>query len=313
MSYTSMTIDKNGIIYMGTETLVSYNPHTKQLTELGKMPFYSAGDLIFYKDKLLLAGWDPQNWTTGIFEITPLNLPASKLYMSTPPFIGLLSFPVPCGNNRYFGLSSDGTTTNLVELDFINKTVIGYRGSIDAKILDAASITESGIENKVAINSVVKTNLANCSNSNGSIAITASSLNGPVTYTLLNTGISQASGNFTNLRGGIYRFRISDATGCSTDTSITLTENIPAGGCNDIFIPNAFTPNNDGRNDIFSVITPAIFKDMSLQVFNRWGSMVHQSKGSNIAWDGNNKGTQQPAGIYIYTISYTDQFGEKKR
>jgi gliding motility-associated-like protein len=297
---------------------------------------------------------------------------------------------VPCGNNRYFGISSNNVTyTQLTEIDLVNKTVIGNACSMSLDILDAASSTESGMDNKVVITGlqinkscqspkgsvqinavypgtgavtytldnnitnttgsftnitagqhsikasapgggctsdtsfsiapaynlitgVVKTNPDNCLNVSGSIIITASAVNGPVTFTLLNTALSQPSGNFDNLRGGRYNFRIADAGGCSKDTSITLTENMPIGGCHDIFIPNAFTPNNDGRNDLFNINLSSAFKDITLQVFNRWGNMVCQGKGNIISWDGSYKGIQQPVGIYIYNLICTDRNGVQK-
>ena len=310
--YISMTVDKNGIIYLASELLARYNPYTKQLTELGRMPFFSAGDMLFYKDKLLLSGWSPLDWKTGIFEIHPDSLETSKVYMYAPPFLGLLSFAAPCGKTHYYGSSNGESFTDLTELDLENRRVIGFAGNIPENVLDAASNTESGMENKVTITGIIKTNTNNCMANNATIAVSAYSFNAPYTYTLLNQGKSQSSGFFNNLRGDEYRIRVTDAAGCSTDTTVLVAENSPTGICNDIFIPNAFTPNNDGRNDVFTISSSPGFKDMSIQVFNRWGSLVHQSKGGNSGWDGTYKGAQQPAGVYIYAISYTDALGEKK-
>jgi gliding motility-associated-like protein len=388
--YNAMTVDKNGIIYMASSELVRYDPHTRQLTDLGLMPFNSMGDLVFYKDKLLLAGWDTDDWSTGIYEIDIDNPGNSKLYMETPPFIGLLSYPVICGGSRYFGLMADNMgTTKLIELDMPNKTVIGPTCSIPMDILDGASGTESGWDNKVAIRSlaihnscqsstgsvqmtadypgtgtisytldngttnttglfsnlasgehhlkalttggscfadttftieagytlvtgVTKSNPDKCANVDGRISIHASLANGAVSYTLLNTGVSQSSGDFTGLRGGLYRFRISNTSGCSVDTSVALAEMIPVGGCSDMYIPNAFTPNYDGRNDQFTISLSSAFRDVTLQVFNRWGNIVCQARGNNISWDGNYKGVPQPVGVYVYTLMFTDPNGMQK-
>jgi gliding motility-associated-like protein len=390
VAYNAMTVDKNGIIYFAGQDLVRYDPYSKQLINLGAMPFNSAGDLVFFNDKLLLAGYDPYDWSTGIYEIDISDPGESKLYMCTPSFIGLLSYPVSCGNSRYFGLYSNNTAnTQLIELDLANKTMTGEACSMPLDILDAASSTETGLDAKISITglqinkscqsatgsvqvkavypgagaitytldnsttnttgsfiniaagqhsirtdapgglcsadtsftiaevynlitSIVKSNPDNCSNTPGNIIITASSVNGPVTYTLLNPVLSQASGNFINLRGGRYNFRIADTSGCTKDTSIALSENIPIGGCSDIFIPNAFTPNNDGKNDLFNVSLPSTFKEITVQVFNRWGNAVYQGKGNSITWDGNYKGIQQPVGIYIYNLNYADQGGSRK-
>lgn len=389
-TFNSMTVDKSGTLYMASEDLFRYDPVAHDVVDLGTMPFNSMGDLAFYKDKLLLAGYDPMDWSTGIYEININNPADSKLYMGTPSFFGLLSYPVTCGNNRYFGLSGNGLgTTDLFELDLANKTVIGNTCSLPLDVLDAASSTENGLDNKIAItslkinkschfptgsvsigamypgagaitytldntisnttglftnisagghrirvdapggvctsdssftiapayelvNRIEKINPDNCANVIGRITIDASSLNGNITYTLLNTGLSQPTGDFSDLHGGRYDFRISDEAGCSKDTSIALAENIPVGGCNSVFIPTAFTPNNDSRNDQYTITLSTAFKNVTLQIFGRWGNIVCQAKGNTVSWDGNYKGAPQPVGVYIYNLSYTDQNGLQK-
>src|SRR5262249_31145992 len=77
---------------------------------------------------------------------------ASKPFMWTPDFFGLMSFPTTCGNSRYFGLSARNMgLTTLIELDLYNRTVIGEACNMPLDILDAASITETGIDNKANI------------------------------------------------------------------------------------------------------------------------------------------------------------------
>lgn len=302
--FNSLTVDKDGILYMANSYLVRYDPHTREKTEIGLMPVNSGGDMIFYKGKLLLAGWDPYDWSTGIFELNLQDLSRTSLYMETPEFIGLLAYPSSCGHNRYFGLSGDliqGTIAT--ELDLDNKTIGESSFSIPETLLDAASSAEQGLEDGVSINSINKTAVDNCGNSNGSITLNASSLNAPLSFTMVNTGQVQKSGYFGGLRGGLYRIRITNAKGCSADTTVAIAENIPA-GCNDLHIPNAFTPNHDGKNDLFTISFPAA-TDLKLQVFNRWGAEVYAGKGSQIAWDGTYRGLDQPTGVYVYTLTYT--------
>ncbi|MBL7741092.1 MAG: gliding motility-associated C-terminal domain-containing protein [Chitinophagaceae bacterium] len=311
-AFNSMTIDKNGIIYTGTEVLFRYNTRTREMERLGRMPFFSSGDMLFFNDKLLMAGWDAHDWTTGIFEIQPDNLAQSKLYMPSPAFFGMMALPVPCGNSRYFGLLPDGDTTKIMEIDLVTRTVMAETWSMPERFLDAASITENGIDTKITITGVVKTHTSNCAGDNGSITLSAYSPNAPVSYTLLNTGTSRSNGQFTDLRGGLYRLRMTDATGCTKDTSITIAENIPVSGCDDIYIPNAFSPNNDGINDRFKVSLSSHFTDIHLQVFGRWGNAVFAGKGNTLYWDGTLKGAPLPTGVYIYTLTYTDAAGERK-
>ena len=69
----------------------------------------------------------------------------------------------------------------------------------------------------------------------------------------------------------------------------------------DIFVPNAFTPNGDGKNDIFAVIGPSI-KTMELRLFNQWGQQIFATNDKTRGWSGLFDGQQQPAGIYIYVV-----------
>ncbi|MFT3681605.1 MAG: PKD domain-containing protein [Ferruginibacter sp.] len=70
----------------------------------------------------------------------------------------------------------------------------------------------------------------------------------------------------------------------------------------DLFIPSAFSPNNDGINDVWNI--PSINNNPSaaVTIFNRWGQIIYQSQGYNKPWDGSYKGVQQPAGAYHYII-----------
>jgi gliding motility-associated-like protein len=313
-SYNAMTVDKNGIIYMANEELARYDPYTKELTNLGRMPFFSVGDLIFFKDKLLLAGYDPYDWSTGIFEINPVDLEASKLYMNTPEFIGLVSFPVSCGNNRYFGLSDNGVnTTQLTELDLANKRVISETGSIPDEILDAASSTETGLDAKVVITYLQVAR----SGQSATSSVQASAVYpepGTITYTLDNN-TTAANGFFPNVAPGQHRITATGPGGmCFADTLFMVQgvpENIPPVR-NEVLIPNAFTPNNDGKNDLFTASFPSGFKNITLQIFNRNGNKVYEGRGNSISWDGTHKGIKQPVAVYVYSMIYTDQGGNQK-
>jgi len=69
-----------------------------------------------------------------------------------------------------------------------------------------------------------------------------------------------------------------------------------------IFIPTAFTPNNDGLNDTWRIPGLGIINEHQVRVFNRYGQIVFSTK-SNQPWDGNLGGKPQPAGVYPYLIT----------
>lgn len=69
-----------------------------------------------------------------------------------------------------------------------------------------------------------------------------------------------------------------------------------------IYVPNTFTPNGDGLNDTFGVAGEAI-EDFRMQVFNRWGQLVFESKNAMDRWDGTHMGDPVPMGTYVYKIT----------
>jgi len=77
------------------------------------------------------------------------------------------------------------------------------------------------------------------------------------------------------------------------------------------YIPNAFTPNNDGFNDVFGVIstvgTPTSFE---LNVFDRWGRIVFTSTDQQQLWDGSAKGSPLPPEVYPWRLRMIDTEGE---
>jgi gliding motility-associated-like protein len=96
------------------------------------------------------------------------------------------------------------------------------------------------------------------------------------------------------------------------DTSYVLTVKSGAGCGNaadtvrvkvykEIYVPTAFTPNNDGLNDQFRIIGASGFKEIELSVYNRYGQVISYSKHAE-PWDGKFKGKEQPTGVYVYTI-----------
>ena len=74
--------------------------------------------------------------------------------------------------------------------------------------------------------------------------------------------------------------------------------------CN-VYIPNAFSPNEDGRNDAFLPESPCELIDYEFVVFDRWGDQLFSAENPNDGWDGRYKGKPMPAGVYAWALSYT--------
>lgn len=73
--------------------------------------------------------------------------------------------------------------------------------------------------------------------------------------------------------------------------------------CN-IFVPNAFTPNNDGVNDCFSPVLDCNWQKYDFKVFSRWGNCVFNSSNPNKPWDGKNKNNLLPSAVYMWYLKY---------
>jgi len=72
-----------------------------------------------------------------------------------------------------------------------------------------------------------------------------------------------------------------------------------------VSIPNAFTPNGDGINDIWNIVNLNTYAQSHVQIFNRYGMLVFNSVGYATPWDGTEKNTRVPDGTYYYLITLT--------
>jgi gliding motility-associated-like protein len=71
-----------------------------------------------------------------------------------------------------------------------------------------------------------------------------------------------------------------------------------------IAIPDAFSPNGDGKNDLFYIPAWSV-KEFHLAIYNRWGTRVFASDDVNIGWDGTYNGAPQPSEVYTYFFTVT--------
>lgn len=69
-----------------------------------------------------------------------------------------------------------------------------------------------------------------------------------------------------------------------------------------VYMPNAFTPDGDGLNDIFIPVGKGI-TEFTLQIFNRWGELIFESNDYKKGWDGTFKNEAVPIGAYIYKLT----------
>ena len=90
------------------------------------------------------------------------------------------------------------------------------------------------------------------------------------------------------------------AFGCANQDSVQIK--VVQG----IFVPTAFTPNGDGKNDYWRIPFLDVGFQAEVNVFNRWGQLVYHVSGAPVEWDGKLNGQPQPTGVYVYVISFRE-------
>lgn len=100
----------------------------------------------------------------------------------------------------------------------------------------------------------------------------------------------------------VYLFQVE---GISFDSLKSVSNKVQLILKNRIAMPNAFTPNGDGNNDIF-IPKVRFVKDYKFAIYNKWGANIFTSNDRNEGWDGNNF----PAGVYTYYVEVIDYLGE---
>ncbi len=105
----------------------------------------------------------------------------------------------------------------------------------------------------------------------------------------------------------VYTLSFTDNTlGCTTQDSILITVIDPSElDCKEAFLPNAFTPNDDGRNDEFGLSNPYAISDLiSFEIFDRWGGLVFLTDDPFERWDGSFKGEPMNPGVLLYKVRF---------
>ncbi|HEY6505671.1 MAG TPA: gliding motility-associated C-terminal domain-containing protein, partial [Chitinophagaceae bacterium] len=133
---------------------------------------------------------------------------------------------------------------------------------------------------------------------------------GTISWTSSNTSIGVAESG----TGTVPSFTAINMTNDPVTSIITATPSI--NGCSglaqsyritvlplnkDVFVPNVFSPNADGKNDLLYVYGNYITK-VDMRIFNQWGQQIATISSKAQGWDGTHKGSAQPVGVYVYIL-----------
>jgi gliding motility-associated-like protein len=125
----------------------------------------------------------------------------------------------------------------------------------------------------------------------------AAGLNNPAIYNPIATPVSATT----------YCVTVSALANCSASACVNIDLVLP-----DVKVPDAFSPNADGQNDVFEIFPLQYAQIYFIRVFNRWGEIVYEANANN-PWDGNFKGKPQPAGAYTCVVEYGSPYNAEKR
>jgi gliding motility-associated-like protein len=78
----------------------------------------------------------------------------------------------------------------------------------------------------------------------------------------------------------------------------------------EVYVPNAFTPNSDGKNDVLRPTAVQVVEITYFRVFNRWGELIYQTNSFDGGWDGTYKGQLQPCDTYVWIFEGKDTNGK---
>ena len=122
------------------------------------------------------------------------------------------------------------------------------------------------------------------------------------------TNISNPIGKYNNESDLIrYRVLVFNEANC-VDSAFIKVKVYKTGP--EVFVPNAFTPNADGHNDVLRPVVAGIRSIEYFSVYSRWGQLVFSSAQVGSGWDGRISGTLQPAGSYVWMVKAVDYKGE---
>ena len=95
-----------------------------------------------------------------------------------------------------------------------------------------------------------------------------------------------------------FNLIVRDTLGCIGTSTVTVKV---YKGTN-YFLPNAFTPNGDGLNDVFRAVAPGVQVTQYFRIFNRWGKLLFETRDARKGWDGTYIGVPQPSAVYVWVI-----------
>jgi gliding motility-associated-like protein len=181
----------------------------------------------------------------------------------------------------------------------------------DSGIYDVSYKTQIGCDSVILYHAIIIKNPSDLSLGKdtcftGESSIKLQATEGYDSYNWMHNEIIDSQSTYTATTAGIYYVTVSNYCGTKTD-SIQVFEKCDF----PVYMPSAFTPNNDGLNDVFRVPPTNNNQLIRLTIYNRWGQLVFSTTDITKGWDGNVNNVLQPPGAYIYYLQMAGLTGNK--
>ncbi len=289
--FTSLTANAQGDLFAGSRegNLYSYNPASGVINYHGNMGFGSAGDLTYYESNLYMASDGNE-----LVRIHPDNPSANFVFIDFSSVVneeiwGIVSAVDGCDATTYAttGDNTSNFNSQIYLIDWDNQTIV-YSCTSSHSIYGGASEYEFNASQGSITVDAIDYEEGDCINNTGGATVTATSINGSVSYSLDNSNF-QNDGYFTGLPPGDYIIYMEDVVGCTFQTDITITLNTSL-SIDAVNINNATCIGNDG-----SIVIEAISNS---------GGLSYSLDGVN--FQGSNSFPNLAAGNYTVTVQDDD-------
>lgn len=350
-SYSDTLLNSNGCDSIVTIELRSYSPLSVALFGLSSVckgditsirALASGGDSVFYSYE-----WSPSGDNISSIDFRPMSDTLVRVQVSdacgtyATDSMEIAVFAKPEAGFSF--QPNMGCTQSAVH--FINTTISREAGTYVWDFGDASGSTEISPLHKyykagLYRVSLVATNSQGCSDTvsaSDPIIIFESPvasfntspaanlvINSPITFNNISDGAASWIWNFGDSSGisfdrvPVHKFNnegsylISLIAINDQHCSDTTYQKIVVYGKNSIFVPNVFTPNYDGRNDLFRPIIGGLPISLHFTVYNRWGEKVFETFQLHEGWNGIYHGNNSPVGTYVWICTYQFQ-GDRQR
>lgn len=231
---------------------------------------------------------DMCNKGVGIATAKPTGTaPYTYTWTSSPPQYTQAADSLTSGSYTVFIVDANGCTTSSAAIitnknDVLNSNLsTSPEGEVWAENQTSLYISHDGNWN------ITKSFITDSANN------TISMNQNPYTYTFPKYGTYTVTAYYISIHG-------------CTDT---ITYNVLVKDYLTFYIPNAFTPNGDGLNDVFTA-EGTFVSNFQMSIYDRWGTLVTTLNSSNPSWNGTKNGGPAPVDTYVYVGSATDMYGK---